>query len=163
VGRVGLAPSLRLPVESPTRAARLGLGGQGPARRHRSLSRDLPRAPGRHRTPPLPVKIRLRWRIWARSHWKHARLVDSALPLLRAFSARLSGCSFRGFLGVRFVVWVRVRGFTGQRQHLDRAHLTATHPSPQAACIANPKCNFVNHADDSDHHCILYSACPKPK
>ena len=29
----------------------------------------------------------------------------------------------------------------------------------KAACVAEPKCMFIIHADDSDHHCELYSDC----
>ena len=32
----------------------------------------------------------------------------------------------------------------------------------KAACAAEPRCNYVNHADATDHACIIYASCGKP-
>eukprot|EP00947_MAST-08B_sp_MAST-8B-sp1_P004850 g4850.t1 len=32
----------------------------------------------------------------------------------------------------------------------------------KSACAGDDRCNYINHADDSDHHCILYASCDNP-
>ena len=32
----------------------------------------------------------------------------------------------------------------------------------KSACVANPECFYIMHADHTDNHCILYRTCPTP-
>ena len=32
----------------------------------------------------------------------------------------------------------------------------------KAQCVADPQCFFINHADGSDDHCVLYGSCATP-